>query len=202
MKLENKILGIEIRPPKLRNFFTVVFYESGSNFTKVLPELLPISHQAIEIKPADINLKTLIFEFNDEKNLELIIEDDRTNEAVKAIIENKELVFDLAIELLDGDNNVLEQIRYMNCEFTKLSHQDSLDYALRSSLQNNISANFKVKSIMGNAVNDAPGGPELMSALQAFFDTLEINIDKGEYVPRTVQRVLSIIFESQSIVFN
>jgi hypothetical protein len=176
-----------ILQPKLSNRFRVVFSDS---------RLSPVSLQVNSIYPPEKNY------CNGPENGELYFEydDDVLSGAASAINEvgNAGDKFDLSIQILDGNDYILEEMKFKDCRITSTSHVNALDY--RGSRNHNLTqVAFDPKSIIGNLPESIPGGPEMIALLYKFFYNLSIDVTSFKDGPSgKVERAARISFETRT----
>jgi hypothetical protein len=187
--------------PKIANMFRVKFYKTGT--LDPVERLIPLSFQIVSVEPAGVSYDNSYH----EPYLTFVFEDDILNNAVGGVLKTmKEQAdpmvtsdLDIALEVLDGNETMLERITYKNCIFEGLSHVSVYNYA--SGLSNErVKASFYPKEIIGNAVSELPGGEDFMKSLKHFFDTLEIcitglNVDESRSA--LIKRRVTVAFMSQ-----
>src|ERR1017187_1814071 len=126
--------------PKLTKNFTVKFFEVDGD--KQI--FLELTDQIVNFNPSEI-----IFDDHlstDNNNVYFVFEDDASNSAAKVIFGKRDFSdFDMVLEVLDGDRNVLEKIKYKSSSFKSCYHNEPFDYS--SSLDNKpIQAQFNPPS--------------------------------------------------------
>jgi hypothetical protein len=131
--------------------------------------------------------------------LDFEFEDDVTNRAASAIHKFGESSekFNVIVETLDVDEIVLDRISFIGCSISSMQHSNPLNYAGYS---NNDHLRFSVdpRWIVGNLVDDIPGGENLIKLLTTFFRNLSINVDVPTDKPtNAVSRRVVIEFDSR-----
>jgi len=165
--------------PKLSNRFRVIFEHST--------DLQVISNQIVKIYPPENtfgNFDLAEFGINsstEHGNLYFEYEDDVMNGAAKAINElgvNRS-EFNMVVEILDGNEKVLERMFFCDCKVMSHNHIDNLDYAA-TSYPRETQVKFNTKTLIGNLVEEISGSEKLLELLKKFFDELSVSINSGQ----------------------
>lgn len=188
--------------PKLRHQFRVRFradvellHDAGLK----QEDLQAISLQIISFWPPSIDLHNAI-KTTMKDTFSFIFEDDVLNKAIKAVLKApKEL--DIMIDTLDGLGEPLETITYTGCNFLQVKQLDGFDYA-GGGPHGVTKIRINAPEIVGAAVEELKGGPELLALLKPFYDNISITMSDGS-VPSsgTIRRQVIVEYESQKTTF-
>jgi hypothetical protein len=184
--------------PKMPNRFRVIFTNSKSD-----ADLNVLSQQIISINPPEKIFGKEHYGQIMGGNLYFEYEDDILSKAASAVNElgTFQLKFNMAIELLDGNGKVIEQITFKECKVFSHAHVNNLDYAASASPKET-KVKFNTKTLVGNLIEEIPGSEKLLGLLEKFFQELDISINSG--VPAAngkVTRGVYVMFEDRKDVY-
>jgi len=190
-----------ILAPKQPNSFRVIFEHST--------DLQAISNQIVNVYPPENtfgNLNLAEFGINSPSepgNLYFEYEDDILSEAAKAVNElgvNRS-EFNMVVEILDGNEKVIEQMMFKECKVMSHTHVNNLDYAASSSPRE-MQVKFNPKALVGNLVEEIPGADKLIGLLEKFFNEMTVSINSGQRaVNGIVHRGVNVEFKHRKDVY-
>ena len=198
-----------ILQPKMTRFFRVKFFEPNilstiKTDTRPFHGLDPVVQQIVEVNvPAQQFANTVIFPGSSTSMISFVYEDDVLNQASKALTDfgKSNTSFDMVVEILDGAATAIESIVFSNCKIQSIERLAPLSYKGGASGQSSLS--FDAKEIVGNLVEETPGGANMIKLLQEFFSNLEINYDNKDLQETSaIQKRVAILFEKRMDFFR
>lgn len=187
-------VGTGILQPKITNRFRVVFNKAA---------LLPVSMQIIKIYPPEVDFGLASAGLISNKQIYFEYQDDVLSGASKALHKfgEKGLPFNLTIEILNGNDVVLEKMCFTSCTVNQITHVNPLDYSCGGDSTMHVRVN--PKGLVGNLPESVPGGPELLELLYKFFYNMKIDVDNAYDKPSAaVTRGVTLSFESRKDSFQ
>lgn len=188
--------------PKLNNRFRVLFSKDGEQIMQgVSLQVIMFTPPAQYLDQGSDLVHYGIVPEEGGKVLSFVIEDDMIGRAGSEIQAQKD-PFDISLEVLDGNETVVETIKYTGCKFKLWQHVYPYDYAGGSNARHT-RVQISPPAIVGNAVEEIPGGESLMKVIKAFFENLSINITTPqEGAPGSMQRRVEVSFSDQETTFT
>jgi len=186
-----------ILAPKQPYRFRVVFDATPE------ADIHALSQQIISINPPERIFGVELYGQIINSNLYFEYEDDILSKAASAVndLGTFQLKFNMAIELLDGNEKVIERITFKECKVISHTHVNNLDYAA-SVYPKETKVKFNTKTLVGNLIEEIPGSEKLLGLLERFFQELDISINSRDPVINgKVTRGVYVMFEDREDVY-
>ena len=129
-------IKIAMIPSKITHRWRVIFRNDGQ--IKLHP-LAPVSNQIISLTLPEIVYGAVLSDFA-IRQLHLEIEDDILSAATKVINDfgvSRE-GFDVIVEILDGDETVVERIAFTSCQVVSMAHMSPLSYQINDKIRRHV----------------------------------------------------------------
>ena len=173
--------------PKLNNRFRVLFDTSNENDTE---KLLALTNQVLQVYPFDVPIANK-FGIVETNTLVIILEDDVTNKVSTGLQLIRQYdTIDIHLELLDGNNVVLEKYIFSKCQIGGILVH-GFDYAGSTSSTNRRSISVENKSPDFNKLVNLLS--DEAQALYHILRGLHISIDNYNGLA-TVQKQLTVSY--------
>ena len=191
--------------PKMKHNFRVMFYSAGEAL-KVTPEELEQQPEHA-LSPVTKEIVEIFLPRNDysgwkndgENEIQFSYSDDILNRASKVLAQYGELqlAFDMSVEVLGHDGKPIETMIFANCSIQRIERMSSLSYYGAKTDRTQYSVD--TKEIIGNLVDDTPGGEMMIKLLQSFFSNLRIVKEKSPKFgdSAAIHKMVSIKFDER-----